>query len=273
MAAKATLSLSFTSPSSSLLNHKPQFGGAVKHFLLCSAGPFPSLCLVAGRSSKARVFTALAAVVDEETEQEHVERENDEEEEQFKQRRATEVYVCNLPRSCDTEQLLHMFKPHGSILSIEVCRNPETGESKGSAFVTLGSINSAKNAIVALDGMDVGGREMRVRFSVQMNPSRRNLETMNSSPKKTIYYEGPHKVYVGNLAKSAKPEDVRQLFSRFGNVASVRVLQDLKQGKNRVYAFVSYLSERERDEAVSLNGTEFYGRKLVVREGVGKAET
>ncbi|KAJ1415702.1 RNA-binding domain superfamily [Sesbania bispinosa] len=146
LALQDILSLSFMSPSSSLLKlkHKPQFRDALKHFLLCSAGPFPSLCLVAGRSSKARVFTALAAVV----EQEHVERENDEEEEQFKQTRATEVYVCNLPRSCDTEQLLHMFKPHGSILSIEVFRNPETGESKGSAYVTLGSINSTKNAIV-----------------------------------------------------------------------------------------------------------------------------
>lgn len=39
---------------------------------------------------------------------------------------------------------------------------------------------------------DVGGREMLVKFSV---------ETLNSPPmrRRTIYYEGPHKVYVGNL--------------------------------------------------------------------------
>lgn len=102
---------------------------------------------------------------------------------------------------------------------------------------------------------DVGGREMRVRFSVQMNAGRRSFETLNSSSIITFYYEGPHKVYVGNLARSATPEDLRHLFGGFGNVASVRVLQDLKQGKSRVYAFVSYLSERERDAAMSLHGT------------------
>ncbi|TKY61198.1 28 kDa ribonucleoprotein [Spatholobus suberectus] len=256
MAANATLSLAFT--SSSLPKHKPQFGGAPKRFASCSAGPSSfssssSLCLVAGRSSKARAFTASsAAAVDEETVVdggEHVE------EETGKQARATEVYVCNLPRSCDTEQLLHMFNPHGTVLSAEVCRSAETGESRGSAFVTMASINSAKNAIAALDGSDVGGREMRVRFSAEMNPRRRNLDTMNSSPKRVIYYEGPHKLYVGNLSRAARPDDLRQLFGRFGNVASVRVLQDLRQGKRRVYAFVSYLSKRERDAAMSLHGT------------------
>jgi len=144
---------------------------------------------------------------------------------------------------------------------------------------------------------------MRVKFSVEMNTNNKNLETLNSPPvRRTIYYEGPHKVYVGNLAKFATPEDVRHLFGKFGNVASVRVLQDFKQGKSRVYAFVSYLSQRERDASMSLNGTvkyastsfhffcclfhlflshaylvlflqELCGRTLVVREGVEKTET
>lgn len=106
---------------------------------------------------------------------------------------------------------------------------------------------------------DVDGREVRVKFSVQMNTKKKNLETLSSlTPVRTIYYEGPYKVYVGNLARSTTPEDVRHLFGKFGNVASVRVLQDLKQGNNRVYAFVSYLSQTERDASMSLNGTVRY---------------
>lgn len=77
-----------------------------------------------------------------------------------------------------------------------------------------------------------------------------NLETLNSPPvrrRRNIYYEGPHKVYVGNLAKSATPEDVRHLFGKFGNVASVRVLQDLNQGKkSRVYLCLCLLSLSKR---------------------------
>ncbi|XP_027349035.1 33 kDa ribonucleoprotein, chloroplastic-like [Abrus precatorius] len=265
MAANATLSLALTPFSLLKDNPKPPFGGAPRRFVCCSAGFSSSLCLLPGRSSKARVFTASAETAVDGGE--HVE-----EEELWKMPRATEVYVCNLPRSCDTEQLLHMFKPHGTVLSAEVCRNEGSGESRGSAYVTMGSTNSAKNAIDALDRTDVGGREMRVRFSAEMNPRGRNLETMNSSPKRVIYYEGPHKLYVGNLSRAARPEDLRQLFGRFGNVASVRLLQDLRHGKRRVYAFISYLSEGERDAAMSLNGTEFCGRTLVIREGVGRED-
>lgn len=232
-----------------LYHKQPLLGvGYSKRFVSFSALPYPSF--------------SSASIVENEEEQPR----------KLKLGNPTQVYVCNLPRSCDTQHLLHLFTPHGTVLSTEVCRNAETGESKGSAYVTMGSYNAAKNAIAALDGSDVGGREMRVKFSVEMN----NLETLNSPPvrRRTIYYEGPHKVYVGNLAKSATPEDVRHLFGKFGNVASVRVLQDFNQGKkSRVYAFVSYLSQRERDASLSLNETQFCGRTLVVREGVEKTET
>lgn len=34
--------------------------------------------------------------------------------------RPCELYVCNLPRSCDIPELLEMFKPFGSVISVEV---------------------------------------------------------------------------------------------------------------------------------------------------------
>ncbi|XP_027336575.1 31 kDa ribonucleoprotein, chloroplastic-like isoform X2 [Abrus precatorius] len=191
----------------------------------------------------------------------------EEREREKKLERACEVYVCNLPRSFNAAHLLDMFRPYGTILSVEVCRNPETDESKGCGYVTLGSIYSARNAVAELDGSDVDGREMRVRFSVEMNSRR-----MNSSNKKMIYYEAPHKLYVGNLVKTVRPEELRNVFSRFGNIVSLRVLHDHKHGNNRVYAFLSFQSEAERDAAMSLNGKECFGRTLIVKEGVEKTQ-
>jgi len=34
--------------------------------------------------------------------------------------KSCEVYVCNLPRSCDAAYLLDLFRPYGTILSVEV---------------------------------------------------------------------------------------------------------------------------------------------------------
>lgn len=96
---------------------------------------------------------------------------------------------------------------------------------------------------------------MRVRFSAHMNPKRRNSEIFSSTPVKNLIYESPYKLYVGNLAWSVQPQDLRDHFSQFGTVTSARVLHDRKAGKTRTYGFLSFSSAAERDSAKSLNGT------------------
>ncbi|KAK8466085.1 hypothetical protein PHAVU_009G258000 [Phaseolus vulgaris] len=260
MAPNATFFLSLTSSSLPfpLFNHNlhTQFTSSHKPFISFSKATTFSFTASPATVDKARVVHGGK----------HAEKEA------FKQPRPTEVYICNLPSSCDVQHLLHMFNPHGTVLSAQVSRSEESGKSRGSAYVTMASIDSAKKAIDALDASDVGGREVLVRFSAEMNPKRRDLDTMNSLPIRTMYYEGPHKLYVGNLSKFTVPEDLREVFGRFGNVTSVRMLHDMRQGKQRVYAFVSYLSERERDAAMSLHGTVLCGRTLVIRERVKREE-
>ncbi|RVW95476.1 28 kDa ribonucleoprotein, chloroplastic [Vitis vinifera] len=209
--------------------------------------------------------------------------------------RPCELYVCNLPRSCGISELLSMFKPHGTVQSIEVCRNAETGVSRGSGYVTMSSMREAKAAIAALDGSpqhlslslsikesftrlspavkDVGGREMRVRFSTDMNFRRRNSEALNSAPMRNLIFESPYKLYVGNLAWAIKPEDLRNHFSQFGTVVSARVVHDRKAGKHRAYGFLSFSSAAECEAAMSLNGKEFRGRSLVVSAGMKRVES
>lgn len=70
--------------------------------------------------------------------------------------RPCELYICNLPRNYDISHLLELFKPYGTVHSVEVSRDPETGISRGCGFVTMGSISEAKYAIAALDGMLLG---------------------------------------------------------------------------------------------------------------------
>ncbi|MFS8005241.1 putative RNA recognition motif domain, nucleotide-binding alpha-beta plait domain superfamily [Helianthus anomalus] len=164
----------------------------------------------------------------------------------------------------------------------EVPRNAETGISRGCGYVTMSSLEEAKAAIAALDGSDVGGREMRVRLSVDMNSKRgstisssqprKNLVSespiSSSRPQKNLVFESPFKMYVGNLAWSVKPEDLRNHFSQFGNVISTKVLHDRKGGKNRVYGFLSFSTSAELEAAMSLDDTEFYGRTIKLREVV-----
>ncbi|CAN1157041.1 28 kDa ribonucleoprotein, chloroplastic [Linum perenne] len=181
--------------------------------------------------------------------------------------RPCEVYVCNLPRSWDIPQLVELFQGFGTVVAVRVCKNPETGLSKGCAYVTMGSKPSAIRAILKLDAIDVEGREMRVRLAYDTD---RN--SFDSVPVKSLMYESPYKLYIGNLAWSVKPEDLRNKFSQFGNLTSVRVLYDYKAGKNRAYGFVSFSTESELQASLSLDGTNFHSRNLVVRKSADRPE-
>ncbi|XP_058190310.1 28 kDa ribonucleoprotein, chloroplastic isoform X2 [Rhododendron vialii] len=173
-----------------------------------------------------------------------------------------ELDVCNLPRSFGTAELEDLFKPHGTVQSVEISRNAETGISRGCGTVTMSSIGEAKDAIAALDGSDVGEREMRVKFKAMKPFYQKNSQI----------YEAPYRIYVGNLAWRAKPEDLKSHFSKFGTVNSAKVLYDRKDGKNRCYGFLSFSSPAESKAAASLSGTEFLGRTMLIREVEQKIE-
>ena len=69
------------------------------------------------------------------------------------------------------------------------------------------------------------------------------------------------KLYVGNLSYSVTNDQLKELFSTFGEVANVNVID----GKG--FGFVEMSSEAEANKVKdSLNGTEFQGRTLKVDE-------
>lgn len=72
-------------------------------------------------------------------------------------------------------------------------------------------------------------------------------------------------LYVGNLSFKASEDELRQLFSQFGSVASVKIIQDRETGRSRGFAFVEMASGG--DEAITgCNGTQLDGRALSVSE-------
>lgn len=74
------------------------------------------------------------------------------------------------------------------------------------------------------------------------------------------------KMYVGNLPFSSSEEEVRELFSQFGEVRSVNLIQDRVTGKPRGFGFVEMGSEDAETAISNLDGVEFGGRTLKVNE-------
>ncbi len=78
---------------------------------------------------------------------------------------ATNIYVGNLPFSTSSTELEELFAEYGSVERAQVISDRETGRSRGFGFVEMGDETQAQSAIEALNGMDFGGRQLRVNVA------------------------------------------------------------------------------------------------------------
>jgi RNA recognition motif-containing protein len=72
------------------------------------------------------------------------------------------IYVGNLPFSSTQQDLESLFGRHGTVASVNVITDRETGRPRGFAFVEMESASDADDAIRALDGSNLDGRDIRV---------------------------------------------------------------------------------------------------------------
>ena len=70
------------------------------------------------------------------------------------------------------DDLRELFGEYGSVGDANVIIDRDTGRSKGFGFVEMANDAEANAAIKALDGMDNGGRELRVNEARPREPRR-----------------------------------------------------------------------------------------------------
>ena len=74
-------------------------------------------------------------------------------------------------------------------------------------------------------------------------------------------------IYVGNLPYSTTPDDLREVFAAFGEVAAARIVNDRETGRAKGFGFVEMPNDEEARKAIeALNGNDIGGRKAVVNE-------
>jgi RNA recognition motif-containing protein len=81
------------------------------------------------------------------------------------------LYVGNLPFSATEDQVRELFEEFGSVDSVHLVTDRETGRPRGFAFAELGSDQEADAAIQQMDGMNLDGRPLRVN-EAQERPRR-----------------------------------------------------------------------------------------------------
>jgi RNA recognition motif-containing protein len=75
--------------------------------------------------------------------------------------RMTKLYVGNLPFTATEDSVRALFAPHGTIESLALVTDRETGNPRGFGFVEMANADAAR-AMQALHGVDFGGRALRI---------------------------------------------------------------------------------------------------------------
>ncbi len=71
------------------------------------------------------------------------------------------IYVGNLPFSANDDEVKGLFEAYGTVNSVNLITDRDTGRLRGFGFVEMEDADASK-AIESLDGQDFGGRSLKV---------------------------------------------------------------------------------------------------------------
>ena len=89
-----------------------------------------------------------------------------------------------------------------------------------------------------------------------------------------------NKLFIGNLAFSATEQELEEAFGAFGEIQEAKIILDRETGRSRGFAFVTFASDDDANEALALDGQNLSGRDMRVsvaterprRQGGGNRE-
>ena len=79
------------------------------------------------------------------------------------------IYIGNLNYSVRENDLKEVMEDYGTVVSVKIIKDRETGRSKGFAFCEIEEDDAAKKAIAELNGSEYAGRPMVVKEALPKN--------------------------------------------------------------------------------------------------------
>lgn len=170
------------------------------------------------------------------------------------------VFVKNLNFKTTDESLKQHFSTKlktGSLKSATVKKHIKKGKnvSMGFGFAEFDSVETATSVCKDLQGTILDGHAL----ILQLCHGRKDGQTAKKNEKD----KSSTKLLVRNVAFEATEKDLRQLFSPFGQIKTLRL--PMKFGSHRGFAFVEFVTKQEAQNALqALASTHLYGRHLVI---------
>uniref|UniRef100_UPI00398F43DA CUGBP Elav-like family member 2 isoform X3 n=1 Tax=Pristiophorus japonicus TaxID=55135 RepID=UPI00398F43DA len=151
---------------------------------------------------------------------------------------AIKMFVGQIPRSWSEKELKELFEPYGTVYQINVLRDRSQNppQSKGCCFVTFYTRKAALEAQNALHNIKT---LPAMHHPIQMKPA--DSEKSNAVEDR--------KLFIGMVSKKCNENDIRAMFSTFGQIEECRILRG-PDGLSRGCAFVTFSSRAMAQNAI-----------------------
>ncbi|XP_026836900.1 TAR DNA-binding protein 43 isoform X1 [Drosophila erecta] len=181
--------------------------------------------------------------------------------------RCTDLIVLGLPWKTTEESLREYFETYGEVLMAQIKKDTKSGQSKGFGFVRFGSYDAQMRVLSNRHLIDGRWCEVKVPNS-KVSPLQCLQIAHLLIP---LIFQGmghqvPCKVFVGRCTEDINSDDLREYFSKFGEVTDVFIPRPF-----RAFSFVTFL---DPDVAQSLCGEDHIikGVSVHVSNAAPKAE-
>ncbi|XP_060049020.1 probable RNA-binding protein 19 isoform X2 [Erinaceus europaeus] len=193
-------------------------------------------------------------------------KEEEEEEEDEESLPGCTLFIKNLNFDTTEETLRTVFSKAGAVRTCSVSKKKNKAGallSMGFGFVEYRKPEQAQKALKQLQGHIVDGHKLEVRIS-----ERATKPAVTATRKKQVARkQTTSKILVRNIPFQAHIQEIRELFSTFGELKTVRLPKKMSgTGTHRGFGFVDFLTKQDAKRAFSAlcHSTHLYGRRLVL---------
>ena len=164
------------------------------------------------------------------------------------------IFVGRLSWSIDGDWLKSEFEHIGGVLGARVIYERGTDRSKGYGYVDFKNKEFAEKAVKEMQGKEIDGREINCDMS-NSRPATNNNGNDRARKFGDVPSEPSETLFLGNLSFGANTDEISELFSKYGEIVSVRLPTHPETEQPKGFGYVQYGNVEDAKKALeALNG-------------------
>ncbi|CAJ0585081.1 unnamed protein product, partial [Mesorhabditis spiculigera] len=170
------------------------------------------------------------------------------------------VYVGSISFEVTEDKLRQIMSPFGPIKTLNMSWDTSTGHHKGYAFLEFDVPEAAQLAQDSMNGVLMGGRNLKLGRSSAATPQAQPIIDMIQSEARKYF-----RVYVASIHPDLSEADVKSVFEAFGEIVSCRLARNNFKGGHRGFGYIEFNNYASMNEAIAgMNMFDLGGQLLRV---------